>query len=144
MWQLLTRESPYHEYHENPQVVIYQIISKNLRPRFPLPTYKSSPLIATKSSHQFSAMAFNKSSVNSCESLENHLNPDVLAYSRSVSNLSAKLSPDNSEFERVYRNLIELSWCDDPARRYDAKTLKEVLLNTNISYSWGCLYFFVR
>ena len=33
MWQLLTREFPYNG--ENPHVIIYQIVSKGLRPEYP-------------------------------------------------------------------------------------------------------------
>ncbi len=135
MWQLLTRESPYNEYYENPQVVIYQIISKKLRPRFPLRNgdFKLSPLVTSRSTDKLSAMTFNKS----CETQDSHLNTNVLENSRSVFNSSDMLSKstlDNSEFENVYRNLIELSWSDDPDRRNDAKTLKEVLINTKIAY----------
>ena len=35
MWQMLTRESPYHEEHEDPHVIIYQIVTRKLRPKFP-------------------------------------------------------------------------------------------------------------
>lgn len=33
MWQLLTRDSPYH--NENPHVIIYQIVTNLRRPEFP-------------------------------------------------------------------------------------------------------------
>lgn len=144
MWQLLTRESPYHEYHEDPQVIVYQIVSKNLRPQFPTSAMEPSleqklakalspRLIASKSSSAVSQLAA------SCDKIQivnysQKLNPDMLAHSRSATNLAAKPKPDNSEFERVFRNLIELSWSDDPDRRYEAKTLKDILQNTKISY----------
>lgn len=34
MWQLLTRDSPYHS--ENPHVIIYQIVTNLRRPEFPV------------------------------------------------------------------------------------------------------------
>jgi len=146
MWQLLTRESPYHEYHEDPQVVVYQIVSKKLRPQFPGfdKTDKSkhkSPIVQSKSSSQLSSMLLDSSSVTFGEAKANaSTRNQYLSHSRSVTNLKSptmsdkKTEPDNSEFEGVFRSLIELSWSDDPATRYDAKTLKEILLNTKISY----------
>jgi hypothetical protein len=140
MWQLLTRESPYQQYHEDPQVIVYQIVSKNLRPHFPVTEppadankILSPRLIASKSSNSLLQLS------SSCDKIQimdysAKLNPDMLAHSRSVSNLNAKSKPDNSEFERVFRNLIEVSWSNDPERRYEAKTLKEILQNTKISY----------
>lgn len=162
MWQLLTRESPYSEYHEDPQVIVYQIVSKNLRPKFAQPSNLSetsqnnlriSPLVISKSSNSLSSSSScsslkSNSSYSSLETLDknsirtktdvSNVNPDILANTKSSSCLNFKASdkpiPSNSEFERVYRNLIELSWSNDPSQRYDAKQLKEVLANTKISY----------
>lgn len=161
MWQLLTRESPYDEYHENPQVVVYQIVTKNLRPKFPLghssiPTQtrisqsmdfknvnKTSypSLSSSQSSGTISTLfsqSIKKSSSLSNENLENNtktnylnVNPDVLANTRYT---VPKPKVDNSEFERAFKNLIEISWSNDPNKRYDAKKLKEILANTKISY----------
>lgn len=169
MWQLLTRESPYSEYHEDPQVIVYQIVSKNLRPRFPqssnllysnnmstnhlrvspLPTSKSSNSISMSSSSSCSSIK-SSSSHSALDSLENkfdsiltktnvsNVNPDILENTKSSCCLNFKSSgksvPNNSEFERVYRNLIELSWSNDPSKRCDAKGLRETLANTKISY----------
>lgn len=145
MWQLLTRESPYHEYHENPQVIVYQIVSKNLRPQFP--SLIEDPAICNTDNQilksplvtQCSNFANTSSSENNTiltRTNYSNLNPEVLKHSRTVSSFSTKpkKTPDNYEFERVYRNLIELSWSNDPHRRYDAKTLKEILASTEISY----------
>jgi proto-oncogene serine/threonine-protein kinase mos len=33
LWQLLTRDTPYHD--DDPHVIIYQIVSQNLRPKYP-------------------------------------------------------------------------------------------------------------
>lgn len=141
MWQLLTRESPYDEYHEDPQVIVYQIVSKNLRPQFPTNNVINreiplSPLKSSKSINNMSPSLINdtKNAILTRTQCSSRVYPEVLAHSRSVSNLNTKLPPDNSEFERVYRNLIELSWSNDPEKRYEAKTLKEILLNTKISY----------
>ena len=41
----------------------------------------------------------------------------------------------NTEFDRVFRMLIEKSWNDDPQQRLDASQIREIIINTKISYS---------
>jgi len=140
MWQLLTRESPYHEYHEDPQVIVYQIVSKNLRPQFPITcndnsnnfdkifNTKKSPMHASRSSGSISSMVLDTNE-NTFLTRGNINSTSVQCLAPNV-----KQTPDNSEFEQVYKALIELSWSNEPNRRHDAKNLKEILSNTKISY----------
>lgn len=146
MWQLLTRESPYDEYHEDPQVVVYQIVSKNLRPQFHvnnnivIKDIQLSPLTSSQSTISMSPMQDINNTILTRTNCSSRVYPEILAQSRSASSLNSKLvinqkkPADNSEFERVFRNLIELSWSNDPEKRYEAKTLREILSNTKISY----------
>jgi hypothetical protein len=157
MWQLLTRESPYHEYHEDNQVIVYQIVTKNLRPQFPkIPFNNSSSseindsFLSKKylsSSSSFSAsksaqFSFDNKEKISSKPLSSNINADILVHTRSTSNIIKntsnismfKLEADNTAFEIIYRNLIEQLWDDDPKKRFDIKKTKEILFNTKISY----------
>lgn len=142
MWQLLTRDSLYN--NENPHVIIYQIVTKDLRPQFPQ-TVKSVfnkpiPLSSKPLSPVQVADSMRQSRNGSietslqCQTLS-HSNPYKNVTLRSSTTATQSVPVDNSNFERVYRNIIEKCWNADSSQRLSAKEIKQFLSATNISYS---------
>ncbi len=101
MWQLLTRDSPYRG--ENPHVIIYQIVSKGIRPEYP----------DLKSINEVQPRCID---VNSEKSSILH-------------GCSVKNGQSSNDFEQLYRLIVEKSWDSDPSRRFTAKHIKELLTN---------------
>ncbi len=151
-------------------MIVYQIVTKNLRPKFPWSRLNESKSCQNFEAAELEQSMSNNSSNNTISSLTNssrnssyssldslaksnsssisfkslvsNVNADVLAHARSTAclnprNLSMtqqRQQPDNSAFETVYRGLIEQAWSANPALRYEAKQIKDILANTKISY----------
>lgn len=121
MWQLLTRDSPYH--NENPHVIIYQIVTNLRRPEFP----------SNCSDH--SSDLFTSPINTKPRKMIDTTNKLPFTNTKEHEYCQQRKIKLNNDFERVYKMLIEKSWSDDPIKRLNATQIREILLNTKISYS---------
>ena len=108
MWQMLTRESPYHEEHEDPHVIIYQIVTRKLRPKFPNNSLLNVPKLNSSPISYIARSISPRSLSNSTTSLVSSLSSISLSSASSNEQINVKKShySESSSLSSEIRSLL--------------------------------------